>query len=102
MSVKEYFALYSADCMQCKHLSPQTGTQVYERCHVSKGNKQCPAAEVQFAVVGEALNYAKQVLKARDKRFARTEARLMRYVGQQSSAFKNQFYKLLENGGILD
>jgi len=97
---KEFFALYSADCLQCKHLS-ETGTTAYVDCHHTKGNTQCPASEVRFVIVGEALDYARRVLAARDKRHAKTEARLMRHVGEQSVAFKDRFYLYLENGGQL-
>lgn len=98
---KEYFALYSADCMTCSHLS-ETGTTAHVGCHFSKGNTECPAAEVRFVVVGEALEYAKRVLAARDKRLPKREARLMRHVGQQSKAFRSKFYQALENGGQLE
>ncbi len=97
---KEMFALYSADCMTCNHLS-ETGKVAYVKCHYSKGNEQCPAAEVRFVVVGEALDYARRVLVARDKRFPKREARLMAYVGTQSEAFRSKFYDALENGGQL-
>ncbi len=94
---KEYFALYSANCMTCSHLS-ETGDVAHIECHYSKGNTQCPASEVRFVVVGEAQEYARKILAARDKRHANTEARLMKYVGQQSAAFKSKFYDALDNG----
>lgn len=98
---KVFFALYSSDCITCKHLS-ETGTVAHVKCHHTKGNKQCPAAEVRFVIVGEALEYAQRVIAARDKRHAKTEANLMRYVGKQSDAFKSKFYDALEKGGTLD
>lgn len=97
---KELFALYNANCMQCKHLS-ETGSTAFVECHYSKGNTQCPAAEVRFVVVGEAVEYAKRVLRARDKRLSKREARLMQYVAKQSKAFRAKFYDALENGGNL-
>ncbi len=97
---KEMFALYSLDCMTCKHLS-ETGTVAYVKCHYSKGNEQCPASEVRFVVVGEALDYARRVLRARDKRFPNREAKLMKHVANQSEAFRAKFYDALENGGQL-
>lgn len=98
---KEFFALYSPNCMTCSHLS-ETGTIAHVKCHHTKGNKQCPAAEVRFVVVGEALKYARRVLAARDKRDAAREARVMRYVSTQSEAFRSKFYDYLENGGQVD
>ncbi len=95
----EAFALYSSDCIKCKHLSPETGTKSFVKCHYTKGNKQCPASEVTFVVVGKALKYAKLVLKCRDKRDAAREARLMTFVSNQTEAFKSKFYDYLENGG---
>ncbi len=94
----EHLALYSADCMTCSHLS-ETGTEAYEKCHFSKGNKLCPAAEVRLVVVGEALTYARRVLRARDKRLPKKEARLMKYVAAQPAAFQSRFYEYLDNGG---
>lgn len=94
----EFVALYSANCMTCKHLS-ETGVRDFEDCHFSKGNKLCPAAELRFVIVGEALNYARRVLRARDRRHPKREARLMKYVSSQSAAFQSRFYEYLENGG---
>ncbi len=99
---KEFFALYSDNCMKCKHLSPETGKVAFVDCHHSKGNTQCPAAEVKFVVVGEALEYARRVLKARDRRHPIREAKLMQHVGAQSPAFRAKFYDALENGGNLE
>lgn len=99
---KEYFALYSQNCMSCKHLSPETGKVAFVDCHHTKGNTQCPASEVKFAVTGEALDYARRVLAARDKRQPKREASLMRYVGTQSKAFRSKFYEFLENNGQAD
>lgn len=94
----EFFALYSANCMKCKHLS-ETGVREFEDCHFSQGNNQCPAAEVRFVVVGEALDYARRVLRARDRRKPTREAKLMKYVAEQSPAFQSRFYEYLDNGG---
>jgi hypothetical protein len=94
----EYLALYSANCTSCKHLT-ETGTREFQDCHFTKGNKQCPAAEVRLVVVGEALDYARKVLRARDKRQPKREAKLMKHVGAQSAAFQSRFYEYLDNGG---
>ena len=95
---REFVALYSADCMTCMHLS-ETGSRDFQECHFKNGNKQCPASELRFVVVGEALDYARKVLRARDRRHSKREARLMSYVSAQSAAFQSRFYEYLENGG---
>jgi len=94
----EYLALYNNNCMTCKHLS-ETGVRDFQDCHFSRGNKQCPASEVLLVVVGEALTYARRVLRARDKRQPTREANLMKYVATQSAAFQSRFYEYLDNGG---
>jgi hypothetical protein len=94
----EYVALYSKDCINCKHLT-ETGNRDFVTCHFSKGNKQCPAQELRFVVVGEALTYARRVLRARDRRLPKLEAKHMKYVSSQSAAFQTRFYEYLENGG---
>lgn len=98
----EYLSLYSANCLTCKHLCPDTGVREFEECHHSNGNKQCPALEVRVVVVGEALDYARKVLRARDKRQPKREAKLMKHVGLQSPTFKDRFYKYLEDGGRIN
>lgn len=101
MAKKEYLGLYSQACLTCKSLI-ETGTINNPDCHYKAGNKQCPASEVKIVIVGEALDYAARVLRARDKRLAKTEARLMRHVGTQSAAFRTKFYEFLENGAKID
>lgn len=98
--IKIRFALYSADCMSCKHLSPETGTTAFSECHYKKGNDLCPAEEVTFNITGEAQQYAQRVKRARDKRQALRETKLMRYVSKQSDAFRSKFYEYLENPSI--
>ena len=101
----DYLALYSENCLKCKHLCP-SAPQTFDECHYEKhgdvgGNKQCPAKDVRLEVTGEALEYARKVLRARDKRLPKAEARLMKYVGAKSPAFQSRFYEFLENGGRL-
>lgn len=98
---KEYLGLYSVACLTCKSLV-ENGTVKNKDCHYTQGNTQCPAAEIKIVIVGEALDYAQRVLKARDKRLAKTEARLMQFVGKQSAAFRTKFYEYLENGTSTD
>lgn len=97
---KEYLALYSENCMTCSHLS-EAGTVEHTECYYKNGNKQCPASEVRLVVVGEALTCARRVLRARDQRKPKLEAKVMKYVGTKSPAFQSKFYDHLENGGRL-
>ena len=94
--VKEYLKIYSTNCKSCYHLDPQE-TKKYSSCHYSKGNKQCPAAEIQIVVVGKAYRYANIVLAARNNRDAKAEARILSIVSKQSSVFQERFYAALEN-----
>jgi hypothetical protein len=97
MSDKEYLALYSENCKRCKYLDPQEKRRY--KCHYTKGNKHCPAAEVQIVIVGRAMRYAEQVRVARDKRDTATELKVLSLVSKQSDAFKERFYSTLENSG---
>lgn len=97
---KEYLAIYSSACLTCKSLV-EGAIISNPDCHYRTGNAQCPASEVRIAVVGEALSYAQRVLRARDGRKSKTEAKLMEHVSKQSSAFKTKFYTYLENGAEL-
>lgn len=99
--LKEHLALYSENCLTCKSLV-EYATKANPDCHWKQGNEQCPAREVKIVVVGEALEIAQKVIRARDKRMAVTEAQLMKYVGKQSAAWRSKFYTYLENGAELD
>ncbi|BAG41776.1 hypothetical protein [Ralstonia phage phiRSL1] len=94
---REHLSVYSKLCKSCGHLDPDEPKK-YSKCHHSKGNEFCPAAEVQIVVVGRALKYAKQVLAARRQRDAKGEAKILQLVTQQSAAFVERFYAYLENG----
>lgn len=96
MDNREHLSLYRRECKHCGHLDPDEPKK-YSSCHFSKGNDQCPAAEVQIVVVGRALRMAVQVRHARDARNAEAEARILAAVAKQSSAFQNRFYQALEN-----
>jgi uncharacterized Fe-S radical SAM superfamily protein PflX len=93
---RERFGIYSEDCLRCKSLVP-SATEKFEACHFSKGNKFCPASEVQVVVVGKALDYAKRVLAARQKRHIKTEAKILNLVANEPEAFRERFYAFLEN-----
>jgi len=93
---KEFLALFSKRCKSCKHLDPDEA-KAWVSCHFSKGNEHCPAAEIQFIIVGEAYKLAKQVLLARDTRNTAEEARILAKVARESDGFKERFYAALEN-----
>jgi len=93
---KEYLQLYSTSCKTCAHLDPQE-TKKYTNCHYTKGNKHCPASEIQIVVVGKAHRYAKLVLAARNNRDPKAEGRILATVAKQSPAFQERFYAALEN-----
>lgn len=86
----DYLALYSTKCKTCKHLDPEEEEE-YTSCHFSSGNKECPAAEVQLAVVGEAKRMAEAVKKARAAGNIKREVKILQAVGQRSPAFQHKF-----------
>ncbi len=93
---KEFLSLFSRKCKTCKHLDPEE-TKAWASCHFSKGNEHCPAAEIQFIIVGEAYKLAKQVVLARDTRNTAEEARILSKVSRESETFRERFYAALEN-----
>jgi len=99
MSDVDYLSLYSENCDKCSHLRPdKQGAKAFVRCHISRGNKYCPASEVRIVVVGKAYRMAEQVRLARERRDAATEAKIMAQVAQCHEAVQSKFYDALENG----
>lgn len=90
----EYLALYSRNCKRCGALDPEED-RVFEKCHFSKGNKQCPAAEIQFAVVGEAQRFANALLKARRQGDLDRESAILTEVAKRTPAFQHKFKELV-------
>lgn len=86
----DYLALYSRNCKKCKHLDPEE-TREYTKCHFNNGNKECPAQEVQFAVVGEANRFAAAVRKARAAGLIEREVQLLQEVAKRPPAFQHRF-----------
>ncbi len=90
----DHLALYSRNCKFCKHLDkdePKTFN-----CHFSKGNKDCPAQEVQLVVVGKALRLARAVKKAQSTGDLSREAKILEMVAQKSAAFQFKFKENLK------
>ncbi len=90
----DYLSLYSKNCKRCSALDPEE-TKLFEACHFSKGNDQCPAREVQFAVVGEAQRYADAAIKARRTGNLSKEAKIIDAVASKSPAFQHKFKELV-------
>lgn len=97
MENREHLALYSENCIKCKHLVT-TAEKCYNKCHFSKGNSFCPAAELQIVVVGKAARWAKLVKEAREKRDILTEYKILSKVKDEPKPFVERFYHYLENG----
>ena len=86
----ELLALYSKKCKSCKHLDPEE-PKAHDDCHFSKGNKQCPASEIQFAIVGQAQRYAAALKKAKAKGDIEKEIQILTAVQKRSEAFQFKF-----------
>lgn len=94
---KEYLSLYSRDCKTCGHLDPEEVADPDIKCHYSTGNRWCPASEIQIVVVGEAQRMAQRVLRARSRRDADVEAKIMSRLKSKSEAFRERFYFYIES-----
>jgi len=102
MEKKEHLALYSTKCKSCAYLFPDE-TRFYKTCHYKlgnngKGNRFCPAADLQIVIVGRIMNLVKMLKAARFKRDAKSEARILASVAKESESFIERFYHYLENG----
>jgi superfamily I DNA/RNA helicase len=86
----EYLALYSQKCKSCGHLDPEEERK-YNKCHFSKGNNECPAAEVRIAVVGEAKRLADALKRARARHDMEKEIEILSRVAKRSAAFQQKF-----------
>lgn len=86
----DHLALYSRKCKTCRHLDPEEKV-AYEECHHSRGNTECPAKEVQFAVVGMARRFAEEVKKARKASDLARERAVLESVEKRSLAFQQKF-----------
>ena len=68
----------------------------YNDCHFSSGNTQCPAEEIQIAVVGEAVHLATKVKEARKLQDLTREAKILAHVAKKSRAFQYKFNEHLK------
>ena len=85
----DHLALYSKKCKTCKHLDPEEVKEY--TCHFTRGNADCPAQEIQFAVVGEAKRLAMLVKKARSAGDFEREVTVLTVVSKRTPAFQQKF-----------
>jgi len=90
----DHLALYSRNCKFCKSLDPDE-KKYFPKCHFEKGNKDCPASEIQIAVVGQAQRAAKAVLKARAANNIDQEIQILSFVAKKSKPFQQKFREWL-------
>lgn len=85
----EYLALYSKKCKKCGHLDSEEPIK-YTNCHHKAGNTECPAIDIQFAIVGAAKRFAIAVKQARAKGDFKREAELLELVSKKTPAFQHK------------
>lgn len=93
--MKEALAVYTPKCLRCSHLV-DGAKKAFVKCHFSKGNSECPAQEVRIVPVGQALRFARAVMKARNSRDVEKEAELLKVVSAKSKEFQSRFYDFLQ------
>lgn len=86
----DHLSLFSKNCKVCKSLDPDE-VRLFPTCHYDKGNKECPAQEIQLVVVGQAQRWATLVLKARVANNINTEVKILLAVAKRSKAFQQKF-----------
>lgn len=86
----DHLALYSRKCKFCSYLDPSE-TKQYEKCYYKNGNTECPAQEVQLAVVGEAKRLAILIKKARTEGNIEKEVKILEIVSKRDPAFQQKF-----------
>jgi hypothetical protein len=86
----DYLALYSPNCKNCGYLDGDEKRK-FEKCHYTNGNTECPAKEVQFAVVGEAKRFANAFKRARQSGDLNKQAEILEAVAKRSLAFQHKF-----------
>lgn len=92
MQEKEYLEVYHSKCLKCGFLV-EGAKERYERCHVTSGNSDCPASEIQIVSSGKVRRTARLILEARAARDPVEEARILKAVSNESEAFKYLLYQ---------
>ena len=86
----DHLALYSRKCKTCKHLDPEEAVAQTD-CHFTKGNNDCPATEIQFAVVGQARRFADSMKRAQARSDIAKQVAILQAVEKRSEAFQHKF-----------
>ena len=89
----DHLALYSRRCKFCKSLDPDEKRE-FPECHYERGNKECPAQEVQIAVVGKVTRYVKEYARARSTGNLADQSKILELVSKKSPAFQFKFKEL--------
>jgi hypothetical protein len=69
--------LYADGCLDCKHLVEGADTD-FVKCHFSRGNVHCPAANVKIQFVGARVRWDKKIekIEAMEAGIGRTNAQI--------------------------
>ena len=86
----DHLALYSKNCKICKFLDPDE-VREFNKCHYKNGNTECPAKEVQFAVVGEARRLAARFKIAMSSNDINKQVEILQFVSKRAPAFQHKF-----------
>ena len=86
----DHLALYSKNCKICKYLDPDE-VKEFSKCHFKNGNTECPAKEVQFAVVGEARRLAAKFKAASTANNIKEQVRILEFVSKRTPAFQHKY-----------
>lgn len=86
----DHLALYSKNCKICKFLDPDE-VREFNKCHYKNGNMECPAKEVQFAVVGEARRLAARFKTAMSSNDINKQVEILQFVSKRTPAFQHKF-----------
>lgn len=92
---KDFLALYSRDCLSCHHLIDGALPKA-RRCHLTHGNRACPAGEVRIIITGKLLKYANDLVRARAEQDLDAEVRILQAIGKESEDSRKTFYRLLD------
>jgi hypothetical protein len=86
----DHLALYSRNCKFCKSLDPDE-IKEFPACHYDTGNKDCPAIDVQLAVVGLVGRHALEFNTAKKTANIGKQASILQLVAKKSQAFQFKF-----------
>lgn len=90
----DHLALYSRNCKTCRHLDPEEKV-AHDKCHHASGNTECPAKEIQFAVVGMAKRFATAMRKVQATSNLAKQIEILEAVEKRSPAFQHKYKEWL-------